>query len=524
MMNPATGQVNGSLRSGFTDPVDGLLYIPRVESKVLDLEITDNIIELMGTNGISVLTLFGQFVDDALFTYEGTCRILDNRIVNNVRNPTNQIPMAEPLLPIGGSRFGAFPGHALPMRMLPLGGIVIGTSTVSSEGGSPPSDRACGLDIRGNIVEDNGTAENARTLPISGIVVLGGDAISISDNRIARNGVVTQSSDVLQTGLRAGLAVLLAGSIDGTRDAIGLFLDDVIFRQSSSFGLRLFGNNVQQNEGRALFVAGTGAMTIENNFFSSLGFHGSTASPEALAEIFALGDVVYVHNLGRPWEAWGLPLDAPTSGIPLNNFALSSGAIAYLKDQLQTFSYTVTDVFFVGLGGQTLFSNNQVIYDWALQQVGSDSLSFAPAALVSLDQITVRSNHFAFRLQTGELSLPSPPLPAPPVGSPEGFGGRPVLTHVMAVGYGVDVSGNRVAEGLDDCEASIFSIGFSLNSTTGNQGTHCIIATIAGEPAGLVNTGNKSIITPNTTGGCSNLQSALDGLADEFLQLLEDRR
>jgi hypothetical protein len=98
-----------------------------------------------------------------------------------------------------------------------------------------------------------------------------------------------------------------------------------------------------------------------------------------------------------------------------------------------------------------------------------------------------------------------------------------VLTHVLALGFTVDVSGNRVSEGFDDCEASIFSIGFVMNSTTQNIGTHCIIPEILASDSGVLGSANLSFISP-TTGGCNSLQGALSGLVNEFSLLLEDRR
>jgi hypothetical protein len=515
-MNPASGQVSGNLRPGFTDPNDGFLYLARVEGGNRDLEIIDNTIMNMGTNGISVLTLFGVPLDQPLMATKGSCRIKNNRIRANLRNASPNVPLAEPLFPVGGSRFGALAGNSLPMRMLPFGGIVLGPSTLSS----PGPIGLFKLDISGNTIDDNGneifgSTTHVSMLPVSGIVVTGGDSIRVADNVIAGNGALTQPTDLLQTGLRAGIAVLMAGAGEGTREQIAAFFNDNVSHPPSSCSLQVSGNRVEQREGRALYAVGTGPMAIQDNFFSSLGFHGSIASPEALAEIFALGDVVYVHNLGRPWEAAGLPTTGGTDGLPPNNSQIISGAIVYLKDQAS--SYGWGNLFFVGLGGHTLFTDNQVVYDWTVKQVGSEPLSYAPVALVSLDNMAVRSNQFAFRLDTQGLTLPTPPLPP----GTQGFGGRPVLSQVLVVGHMVDVSNNRVAEGLSVCEASIFSIGRIANISTRNFGTHCITAVTPTMQA-LDDSGNMSMITPNAT--CTGVRDALFGLVDDFLFLLNDRR
>lgn len=505
------GQVTGNLRNGIIE--NGFLYTPQIDIPQGALEIVDNTIESMGTNGISVVTLFGFPESDGLPVLNEPCRIRGNRIVRNLRNASASIPLAEQLLPVGGSRFGALAGYGLTVRMLPLGGIVLGGAVSTS---TPPTT-PLNLEIRDNVIEDNGPTSGDRTLPISGIFVLAGDSIYISGNRIARNGFVTQAGDVLQPGTRGGIVVPLAGARVGDRTALAAFLNDALPRPPSSYSLHVSGNTVEHPEGRALFAVGTGPMAIQANFFSSLGFHGSIASPEALAEIYAIGDVVYVHNLGRPWEAAGLPGTGGLDGIPPNNNQINSGAIVYLKDI--EVGYGFGNRFFVGLGGHTLFTDNQVVYDWTVKQVASDPLTYAPVALVSLDHIAVRSNQFAFRLDTQGLALPTPPLPPPTAN--EGFGGRPVLTQVLVVGHFVDVSSNRVAEGLGVCECSIFSIAAVANMTTNNFGTHCIspLSFLSGP---VNNSGNLSMITPAAS--CSSLTGVLNGLLDDFLLLLNDRR
>lgn len=525
----ADGTVTGNLRGGFDDPENPTVhFLPHCEG-IGKVDIVDNVIEQMGTNGISVLTLFGFLTGDSLVTMNGPCRIQGNRIRFNLANPSADVVLAEHLMPIGGSQFGPSDTYPLQLPFIPFGGIVLGGAGGT---GNSPEDETGPLDLEicGNIVEDNGTNP---LLPFNGIFVLAGPSIAITDNHVRRNGVVPKETDVdsthtLKTGHRSGISVAFAGAAVGTRQDVADYVGGTLRNVPSSSSLRISGNVVQQPEGRALFAVGFGPMSIENNFLSSQGFNGSLDSPYALAEISAIGDVVYVHNLGRPWE--GFPSFESPNAVPPPNNSIPDEDIAFMADTLSE-DDTPEDILFVGhFGGQTIFNNNQVVYDYAPQpaiafKATSDKLSYAVVALVSLDHLSVNSNNFAFRLDLSNLTLSSK-LPSPPFSVSDtsfDYGNRPVMTHVLALGHTVDVGHNRVAEGLQVSEASIFSIGFAMNSTVFNVTTHC--SSVHGRPDAIIqDVGNVTLLQPANgciqQAGVTNLWTVLEAMTDQFISWL----
>lgn len=521
------------------------------ETAVTDLEIVDNTIENMGTNGISVLTLLGlpqppppapptvapvnanaaasasaalvapPVPPTPLFSLLGACRIERNHIRHNIAAASTSMTFPQGLLPIGGGKEGAAgSGRAgdeyVAIPMLPFGGIVLGGSggdffdTITS-----PAD-ALTLDIRDNVIENNGGV--ASLLPVCGIYVFAAACATIANNRITRNGPLSQPTTTPQNGLglapglRAGIAVLLAGAsitnqpgvaaspgkaLSTTDDVTSFLNGDLLtanntLRNDPNFlakfiapshpSLVVSGNTVEQLEGRALFATGVGAMRITHNFFSSKGNHGTTTSPPGGAEQRAIGAAVYVHNLGQPWEAFnealvsgGLP---NYTNLPPNN-TYPHHAMKYALNLLALDSGQNTangKAFFCGAGGHTLFSNNQVVLDWKLLQTNNtEPFQFAPVAIISLDHVSVQTNQFAYRLDTSFFpNMPSTPLPPPPTGSTQTYGNRPTLTHVFALGMTVDVSSNRISEPLNNCETSILAVAVAHVSVTSNVTTHCV--------------------------------------------------
>jgi hypothetical protein len=125
---------------------------------------------------------------------------------------------------------------------------------------------------------------------MNGIFILNGEGISISGNRIQRNGGRASSEFIPDRGVRAGIAIMLAGT--GAPSSFE-FLEDVLLQggnnlPSDGSSVRIIDNVVTQLEGRAVHVIAAGPVTISGNFFSSAGFHGSE-NPE---DVFAIGDVV----------------------------------------------------------------------------------------------------------------------------------------------------------------------------------------------------------------------------------------
>ena len=418
----------------------------RDEGSLQDVAILNNRIEAMSTNGISALTVLGLPVifsaaDDRELPQVQRLRIDGNLIIGNVVRQQRQgvgfrqnlVTEADPRSPV-----------AAAIQSLPLGGIVLATVT----------DVA---DIRNNLIANNGN--DSPVAAMNGIFILNGEGISISGNRIQGNGGLASSEFLPDRGVRAGIAIMLAGtgapsSFDQIEETLLAGGNEL---PSDGSSVRIIDNVVTQPEGRALHVIAAGPATISGNFLSSAGFHGSE-NPE---DIFAIGDVVLVENIGGPWERFDIE-DVPHSPAPF--FIEYIGPQFFAPYLLNTVA--ASPRFFVGVGGQVLFQNNQVIYDWTIQRVGSGPLGIFPVALMTLDHLSITGNHLALHINNipSEFTPPEE-LPLPPVRF------TPMLAHLFAAGGTVQIAGNRVASSVIDVLLSIWAMGEMATMVVSNQTT-----------------------------------------------------
>jgi hypothetical protein len=81
-----------------------------------------------------------------------------------------------------------------------------------------------------------------------------------------------------------------------------------------------------------------------------------------------------------------------------------------------------------------------------------------------------------------------------------------VIMQVLLFGFSVRMNDNRMKEGLMNAMLSAISIGW-MNSTTANQGTHCMLVG-ALIPALRVDAANKSIIDAMASGYCKKIGDA----------------
>jgi hypothetical protein len=453
---------------GFSD--DDEDFLPISEGPVNDVVIADNRIEQMLTNGISVITVLGLRNQGGQLIEVDRARIEGNIIVGNMQRLGDGLPTTSEILPFPASREGS----GVTLSVLPFGGIVLGAATG-------------GVDIRNNVIANNGPSQ---VHPVNGIFILNGDAISISGNRITNNGGIASSSanSPPLPGVRAGIAVMLAGTGSAAAlDEISPLLLGHTVRDSRGSSLRVVGNTVIQNEGRALHAVATGPVSVENNFLSSLGYHGA----ETTTDRFAIGDVVYIQNLGAPWETFDIalvPLSPPTPPAviipgqepPFQDFITPPKTSQFLFNRVRQ-----SPRFFVGEGGPILFNNNQVTYDWQYKRVppaGSNApLSFFPVALLALDHVGMQNNQFALRLEKSpSATLPTPPHPLPETRPASGFPTIPhAYAHVFIIGSTLNASRNRIASGIDHAALSLLTFTELMSQASANQMTHNIVGIAA---------------------------------------------
>ena len=456
----------------FSDPHD--------DGPVTNSTISDNRIEGFSTNGIgspSVLGLHppGPPGRNILLEVAGV-RIENNLIRDNVRRPNPSILTDRTTFPFPTSRRAGI----LPVPLLPLGGIVL-TS-------------ARNVQIVGNTIVDNAQTPEAVDVPMNGIFILTGDSIAIEANRITNNGQKLKTTDPpLRVGVRAGIAVMLAGTStqQNSSGAIDTFLfQPVTDLDNHGLAVRVVNNTVQHPEGRALHVVAVGPVSIDGNFLSSQGNHGSAD----LAEQFAIGDVVYVQDLGAPWESFQFEkvIDIPKSS---SEYAIE---LTPHLSPIMLNEVAASPRWYIGLGGSILFVNNQVVYDFTVirNPSGGAPLSFFPNVLIGLDHTTVIGNQFAVRL-VGGANLP---LPVPGADT-----ATPFFADVLVAGVTTNVELNRFSETIGSTLLSLISNGDVFNITTLNQSTHRIAPmvtlrarSVPADPKVLINTDNLVLVRPLT--------------------------
>ncbi|HVV50843.1 MAG TPA: DUF6519 domain-containing protein [Polyangia bacterium] len=444
--------IAADIGDGFFDDASDDDFLPFSEGPIADLAIEGNRIEGMFSSGISVLTVLGfrNLGGDLIEVVQA--RIENNTVTGNLLFPGRGLPVVGNLFPFPA----ATQGSSILVQSLPFGAVVLAAASG-------------GLDIRNNRLTGNGSSQ---VLPTSGIFVLVGDGISISGNRITANGDVAASdagdpSTDLDPGIRAGIAVMLAGTgTAGTLAALSPVLKDRIASDPEGSALRVIDNTVMQKEGRALHVVATGPVTVEGNYLGSLGFHGA----DNQVDRFAIGDVVYVQNLGGPWERFGVAAlsPSPVPNVPADveflNYVVPGRTRPYLTN-----SAPASPRFFAGEGGAVVFANNQVVYDFTLRRPVPDGstapVSFFPVALLCLDHVGVTGNQFGLRFQANV----EPPEPPP-------FNGlSQILGQVLAIGATVNVTRNRASAGVGTVLLSLVAFDQIMGVMAANQTTHDIM-------------------------------------------------
>jgi hypothetical protein len=137
----------------------------------------------------------------------------------------------------------------------------------------------------------------------------------------------------------------------------------------------------------------------------------------------------------------------------------------------------------VGLGGQVLFQNNQVVYDWQVTRTPRSSanpLTTFAVAIMSLDHTSVSANQFAVRVLT-------PQGYSPPAGDPDMGSDEPFFAHVLATGGTLEAVSNRISEHADQARFSLLGLGELAFNVVHNQTTHEVWATGANPRASYGN-------------------------------------
>jgi len=309
-------------------------------------------------------------------------------------------------------------------------------------------------------IVDNGTTHID---PVCGIYVLHVEAADLTNNRIVNNGASSRIAAAVKQGQRGGIVIrfalppaVLVHTLLGTAP-----------EQNGVTAARLHDNTVSTPFGRALSLMALGPVSVVANQFTSRGI------PPLSVDITGLfAGAVMIFNLGISNDLFYLQQILFKSLNQTNGASYLSGAAdgAVAQDGLD--DQTVARLL---ANGQVLFNDNQVNLD--LLERG---LSFSASAILlfTLDDLSFADNQCEANLLDDFL-----------------------FTNLLSFAMTQRVTGNRFKEGMFNAPMSAFTMGLMMNTTTENQGTHCIIAR-NGVPALLVDSGNRVLLEAFAQGYC----------------------
>ncbi|NAZ84905.1 DUF6519 domain-containing protein [Kineococcus indalonis] len=320
-----------------------------------------------------------------------------------------------------------------------------------------------GLTIERNEITGNGTdAAN----PSAGIFLGYGEDVVIAGNRITENGPVGASYRELRSeGLRGGIVVRLASSVLAGATDDGLRKPALVVRD----------NVVDQTAGRAITALAYGPVSCVGNTLNAEheGAWGVFDELVGAVLIVNLGGIHRFQDSRSPSEARDF---TNLAGPGRPRFTTSGRAY---KDAVELMLP----------GGETLFSSNQV-------RTGPENRAWTSQLILTADDLGYDGN------QSGMF--------------------RPDLTftNLLGIAHSVRVTGSRFRERATAVAMSALTLAGgttasasarAMNTTTQNQGDHCIIA-ISGGTVPLVEHPNQVVSTqfcPEGDGGPTKAQYVL---------------
>ncbi len=424
---------------------DDLLHVLDTSA---DITITDNDIANMGLSGIGIPVVdLDQVVKllrksetrrwnsplvrslaipltlfDALVGFVNNLRVERNHISRCLRNPLETGSAAK------RSRAALLRG---------VGGISLGL--------------CADLAIHANRIEDNGAEYLG---PAHGIFVIYASRADIGHNVIVRNGL--DGPDEQVQGQPGGVTLFIAtvSSAPSTLD------DEAALARADRQALRFHDNIVHQPLGRALTVMlGLGPISVADNQLST-DFSAAAASRSALRggeskRSFAAAGLT---NRGLAGAGLLLALAQNAATVLITNLGASLALTERGKGRQAKAAAAAKSVAARLPTGGTLFNDNQV-------RLGSALQSLVSQAIFVLDDISYADNQ-AY-VGTGDL-----------------LGANAVLFAFTSL----RASGNRLQEprAADQTRYSMMTVAKGMNSTSLNQGDHCIVA----QGGRLLNAGN----------------------------------
>jgi hypothetical protein len=402
--NYAVADLSAARRELLQKTFDSFLY---------DIRLEENEIRNMGKNGIGVVAFFNLENIGLMVTVD------DLTIYRNIiENCLLQVPTENP--------------ESMRQEM-GYGGICLAG--------------ADNLTVRENRIENNG---RSHLEPISGVYVLFGENVDISDNRIVANGPRTaETNKDARAGIRAGIYIgmtLKKMASETFKGAESLFLDGIP-------AIKVHDNVVVQPLGQALFLLAYGPVSVVGNHLTSQGVDFQ-ASPASL-----LGGAVIIMNLGiaKDLLGWLLASSLKNAGLTAQPDHMQPGKAsaeapgAPVNVDL-TASAGATNPLLLLLylpSGDVLFANNRTTLDLRAPEF---NFTLSSQFIFSLDDVAYVGNQSEC---ASVLDI--------------------VLSDVITLGATVRAADNRFQEGFTLSLFSLISIGLLMNTSSLNQASHCII-------------------------------------------------
>jgi len=406
--------------------VSNTRYDSRSAGDLVNIKISDNRIEDMSANGISVLTMLPLNDVDGSVDRITTDSITIDR--NRILGCIDQANRLRDLAP------------APKVKKLDSGEAEMGGQFVVSETRDSAIFLVEGekISIRDNDLINNGVSDPHA---VAGVSILYGDSITIEGNRIRNNGQRLPASVPVADTTGSGIFVSLAGVASNSETP----------NQSDPFGfsLRIHNNIVDHPNGPALSARATGPVSVIGNHLLSNGNNASAQVPGQAA-------CVSITNLGAPTEAMDLPSGEPND----DRWSMPQGTRAYLQRAEDSESTAPR----IGLGGRIMFAKNQVTLNWVEESnSGFNVQSGFSVVLCTQDELTCNTNQLSLNVED----------PGTKKSGDTVYAVQPRMSaHIVAVGATVNFSRNRIAEGVNDALISFLALGGFLASATDNISTH----------------------------------------------------
>ena len=395
------------------DNPDGTRWTAVSMGDLVDIRIIDNEISNMGKSGIGVARFFPLGERDEIIAVRGL-DIHDNRISGCIK-----LPIPE-----------------LPKQMVDF--AAQGAITLA--------------EVRAFTLQRNQIRGNGRRHidPVCGVFALISVGAVIENNVIIDNAPFVETEEPVRPGWRGG--VVLTHALPPITQFFSRELNGVLRRQSGDPSARISDNEIVVPEGRPVVIVGFGPMSVADN-------HLTTRGP-ALADLTTV-----VAGGGNPTQTLNRTLDVLGGlGALVLNLGRSN-ELSYL--QLLTFNNLggleleptpgIDPRQPVAASGNVKFVDNQVNID-ILRPPNSAMLS--GVMLISTDDVEASGNQIELD-RFAEM----------------------MLFTLTTLAMTTRVVNNRIKDSIGNAQdqvqltgVSIYSIGYLLNTTIGNQTTRCINA------------------------------------------------